>query len=102
MKIKKAPDTRGLQKILSSAAFGGLQGINFLGVLNRDFFNVGSQIAVSQLPLLVGIGAGNAENAGGELFGSVAPVTLFDGTVATAPVEGAALRAHEVTGRSDF
>jgi hypothetical protein len=91
-----------LWKILSSAAFGGLQGIDFLGSLSRGFLDVGSQIAVPQFPFLAGIGAGNAEDAAGKLFGPIAAIALFDDAEAAAPYIGAALRAHEITGGSDF
>jgi hypothetical protein len=102
LEVKKAPDTRELLEILSSAAFGGLQGVDFLGVLNRGFFNVGSHIAVSQLPFLFGIRKGNAENTGGKFLGPVAAGALVDDAETAAPVVGAALGAHEVTGGSDF
>jgi hypothetical protein len=99
---KKAPDTGKFLGILSSAAFGGLQGVNFLGVLNRGFFNVGSHIAVAQLPFLFGIRNGNTKNACGKLLGPVATVALFNDGEAAAPAVGATLGAHEITGSSGF
>jgi len=86
--------------ILSSAAFGGLQGVDLLSRFSRGFrLYVSGQIAVAEFPLLSRIGAGDAKSAAGEIFGSIATVALFTNRQTAAPGKGTAFGAHESAGR---
>ena len=86
--------------ILSSAAFGGLQGVNLLSRFSRGFrLYVRGQIAVAEFPLLSRIGAGDAKFAAGKVFRPIAAVAGFTNRQAAAPGKGTAFGVHESAGR---